>query len=255
MNSIRSSRVVLLTVVLLAAGTAAAFSVDSSGVPSQSRVGSEVTVNYTINDPFTGEGIPTQYTLHGETELENVQWTVTVLRAGTPVGQPDTFTSQSFNRTLNLNNNGDEVRVRLTGEVPAVENYTYAPEETYRVARLERVTGGNVEEVVNDTAHHYTSESRAAREAIENASAAIDAAGGNQEAADLLGNARSAYNASNFGNAQDIAGRARETAESAQQSQQLLQTALLVVGALVVLGLIAGGYYYWRSQQDEYSKL
>lgn len=257
MNSTHCSKLgtAFLCAALLfaAAGTAAAFSTASSGVPDASEVGSEVTVTYTIDDPFTGEGIPNNYTLHGETELRDVQWTVTVLRAGTPVEQPDTFTNQSFDRTLRLANGGDEVEVRLTGTVPTVGNYTYEPRPTYEVTSLSRVSGNNTQQFVNDSAAHYTSESREARTAIESARDAIEAAGGHQGAADLVDNAISAYESEDFGNAVDLANNAEQKAQTAQRNTTILMG---VGGLIVVLALLGGGYYlYQQTREDEYSKL
>ena len=217
-------------------------------------MGDEISVTYTIDEPFTD--VPNQWTLDGETELENVSWTVTVLRAGSQVSQ-STYGSQSFSQELEIDNNGDEVRVELTGDVPAIENYTYQPEETYTVATLSRVSGSNENELRTDSVHHYTSDSQAARSAIESATAAINATGGNSEAEQLRDNAISSYENGNFGNAQDLAQQAQSTAEQAQQSQQNTQT-LLYAGAAVVVLLVlgVGGYVLYQSQQsDEYSKL
>ncbi len=256
MNLTRCSRlaVALLCVVLLATGVASAFSVSADGVPSSAAVGEEVSVTYTVDDPFTDA--PSEWTLNATTELENVGWTVTVLRAGNPIDDGETtYGDQSFERDLSVDNNGDQVRIELTGEVPEVENFTYEPREEFVVASLERVTGNNAEEFRNDTAHHYTEDSRAARQSIEDAESAIDAAGGHDEAGNLRDNAVSAYEVGNFGNAQDLAEEAESKAQSAQQSQQTMQLALMAVGALLVIALVAGGIYYWRSQGDEYSKL
>ncbi len=256
MSSIRCSRattaLLFVAVLVAAAGPAAAISVSSSGVPGSSQVGTDVTVSYTIDDPFTDA--PNQWTLHGETELDDVRWTVTVMRAGSQVSQ-QTYTEQTFDHSLEIGNNGDQVVVELDGTTPAVDNYTYSPEETYRVTSLDQTTGSNTEELANASAHHYTVESQEARTAIEDAQAAIDDAGGHDEGEQLVDSAVSAYEAENFENAVELANQARNKAEQAQQSQQTTTTLLLGAGAVVALALVGGGVYYWRSQQDDYSRL
>jgi hypothetical protein len=259
MNSTRCFRVTLLCLVGLVAlaGTASALSVSAEGVPSESAVGDEVTVTYTIDEPFTD--VPNQWTLRGETELENVSWTVTVLRAGSPVsGGQTTYGSQTFTQDLDIDNNGDEVRVELTGDVPAIETYSYQPREAYAVTTLTRVSGSNENEFRNDTAHHYTNQSREARVAIDDAAATINETGGNSEAEQLRDNAISSYENGNFNNAIDLAGQAQNTAEQAQQSQQTTQTLLYAGIAAAVLLLLGGGGFYLYSQSqsgDDYSKL
>lgn len=257
MNSIRCSKgtITLLCVVglLAVAGTATAFSVASEGVPSEAAVGEEVTVTYTIDDPYTDA--PDRWTLQGSTELESVSWTVTVFRAGTQISE-DTYGSQNVSQDLDIDDNGDEVEIELTGTVPEVGNFTYAPEERFTVATLARQTGNNTQEFQNDSAHHFTEDSKEARDAIDAAQESIDAAGGNDEAEQLLDSAVSSYENGNFENAIDLANQSQETAESAQQSQQTTRTLLIVAGALVVLLLLGGGGYYLYSQQgDDYSKL
>lgn len=244
----------LLCLALLATGVASAVSVSAEGVPDSAQVGDEVSVTYTIDDPFTDA--PNEWTLRGETELENVGWTVTVRRAGETVdGGQDTYGTQSFERDLHVDNNGDEVRIELTGEAPAVGNYSYEPREQFVVGSLSQVTGSNSEEIRNDTAHHYTEESREARTAIDDANAAIEANGGHDEAETLRDSAVESYEGGQFGVATNLSQQAEQKAESAQESRQLTQTILTAGGALVVVLLIAGGIFYWRSQQDEYSKL
>ncbi|WP_254272208.1 hypothetical protein [Haloarcula marina] len=240
--------------LLAFAGTASAFTISAEGVPSDAAVGDEVTVTYTIDDPFTDTS--NEWTLQGQTQLQDVSWTVTVLRAGSQVSQA-TYGGQNFSQALDIDNNGDQVTVELTGTTPEVENYTYQPEEQFRVASLTRVSGNNEEEFQNDTAHHYTADSREARQAIDDAQAAIDAAGGNSEAEQLLDSAVSSYENGNFQNAIDLAEQSQNTAQQAQQSQQTTQTLLLAGGALVVLLLLGGGgyYLYTQTQGDDYSKL
>ncbi|MCU4801242.1 tetratricopeptide repeat protein [Halobacteria archaeon HArc-gm2] len=256
MSSIPCSRATIallfVAVLVAAVGPASALSLSSEGVPESSQVGEEIQVTYTIDDPFTDA--PNEWTLQGETELEDVRWTVTVLRAGTQVSQ-ETYTEQSFNHSLDVDDNGDEVVVNLDGTTPAIENYTYSPEETYRVTSLDQRTGGNVEELTNDSAHHYTGDSQEARNAIEDAETAIDEIGGHDEAETTLNRAITLYEAERFSDAVEAAEDAQEKAENAQQSQQTLTMALMGGGVLLVLALIGGGVYYWKSQQETVSRL
>lgn len=256
MNSIRCSETVtalaVAALLLAAVGTASAISIAADGLPSESEVGADVTVTYTIDDPFTDA--PNQWTLRGATELEDVRWTVTVNRAGSQISE-ETYTEQSFEHPLDVDDNGDEVVVELDGTTPAVDNYTYSPEETFVVTSLEQATGNNTEELANASAHHYTAESAQARTAIDDAAAAIDDVGGNEEAENLVERAVSAYEAENFENAVELANAAREKAEAAQQSRQTTNTLLTVGGVVLVLALLGGGVYYWRSQREEYRKL
>jgi hypothetical protein len=245
----------LCVVALLAtAGTASAFSVSADGVPSEAAVEEEVSVTYTIDDPFTDA--PNEWTLAGSTELQSVSWTVTVLRAGDQVNQ-ETYGDQSFEQDLEIDNNGDQVRIELVGTTPAVSNYTYDPAQSYQVASLSRISGSNEDEFRNDTAHHYTEDSQAARQAIDDAQAAIDEAGGNEEAEELVNSAISSYENENFQNAQDLAGQAQSQAQQAQESAQTQRTLLMAGAGLVVLLLLIGGGYYAYTQMgdDDYSKL
>lgn len=261
MNSTHYFRatVALLCVVGLVAvaGTAGAFTVSPEGtVPNETAVGSEVSVTYVIEDPY--DGPPNEYTIEGETELENVSWTVEVFDQGDSVDQT-TYGDQSFSQPMDRDGdqNGDEVRITLEGTVPPVENYTYEPRENYSLIKLARVTGSNENEFRNDSAHHYTEQSREARQAIDDAGTAIDEAGGDSEAENLRTSAISAYENDNFENAISLANQARNTAEEAQQSQQTTQTLLYAAGAVVLVLLLGGGGYYAynQSQADDYSKL
>jgi hypothetical protein len=262
MSSIRYSRatVALLCVVglLAVAGTAGAFSVSTEGsVPNETAVGSEVSVTYVIDDPYTDT--PSEYTLAGETELENVSWTVEVLDRGNVV-YDETSGEQSFTQTMDGDGaqDGDEVRITLEGTVPAIANYTYEPRERYTVANLARVTGNNENEFRNESAHHYTSESREARQAIDASQKAVaEAPGDNAEAEAQIDRAISAYEAEDFDNAVSLANDAQTQAEQAQQSQQTTQTLLMAGGAILLLLVVGGGGYYLYSQSkaDDYSKL
>ena len=255
MSWIRSSKSAALVVLLalsLAVGTAGAISVSPGEVPNETQVGETVTTTVTIEDPFVD--MPDQWTLQGSTELRNVSWTVTVRQQGEQVSQ-ETFGDQSFEHPLNASNNGDTVVVELTGDTPAIENYTYEPAETYTLYDFESIQGSSTSGLNTTSVHHYTNASKSARLAIDNATEAVNASGGGSEAQNDLDQAISAYDSGNFDNAESNAADAQDQAEQAEQSAQRTQTILMVVGALVVLAIIGGGIYYWRSNQNEPTKL
>ncbi len=253
MSWIRSSKsaalVVLLALSLAAAGTAGAISVQAGEVPNQTRVGETVTTTVTIEDPFVE--MNDQWTLQGSTELKNVSWTITVLQQGEQVDQYN-YGEQSFEQGLNASNNGDTVEVELTGTTPAIENYTYEPRETYTLYDFDALEGSSTSDLNATQVHHYTNESKSARETIDEAASAVNASDTGQND---LNQAISAYENGNFGNAESNAQDAIEAAEQAEQSQQRNQTILMGVGALLVVGLLTGGVLYWRSNQDEPTKL
>lgn len=237
---------------LAAVAPAAGLSVSDETEFNESRVGETVETTVVVEDPFQNQ--PDQWTLRASTELENVSWVVTVSQQGNQVSQ-ETYGGQSFEQDLNFDSGGDEVRIEVTGEVPAVDNYTYEPRETYALWELEAITGDS-ESALNESAvHHYTNDSRDARQAIDEATVAINESGNPQEARTTLNSSISAYNNGNFGNAVDLAERAQDEAEQAQQSQQRTQMLIYAAIAVVVLLLVGGGVYYWRQQQDEYGKL
>jgi DNA-binding protein YbaB len=256
MSWIRSSKsaalVVLLALSLTAVGSAGAISVAPGDAPEEVRVGETVTTTVTIEDPFVD--MPDQWTLQGSTELENVSLTVTVLQQGDQVDQT-VYGEQSFEQELDASNGGDTIEVEITGDAPAVSNYTYEPRETFTLYELASMQGSSTSELNASEVHHYTNASRDARLAIEDAEAAINETGGNSEAEAQRDRAVSAYENSNFDNAESLAGDAQSQAEQAQQSAEQTQTLLMGAGALLVVLLVGGGIYYWRANQDEPTKL
>ncbi|WP_123537702.1 hypothetical protein [Halosimplex salinum] len=256
MSWIRSSKsatlVVLLALSLSVAGTAGAISVVSGDAPEDARVGETVTTTVTIEDPFVD--MPDQWTLQGSTELESVSWTIVVRQQGEQVEQ-ENYGDQSFEQALNASNGGDTVEIELTGDVPEVSNYTYEPRETFTLYDFDTTQGSSTSDLNESQVHHYTNDSRDARLAIDDASAAINETGGNSEAESQRDRAISAYENSNFDNAQSLASDAQDQAEQAQESAQRTQTILMGVGALIVLLVVVGGIYYWRSNKDEPTKL
>ncbi|MFB6184914.1 MAG: hypothetical protein ABEI96_10200 [Haloarculaceae archaeon] len=255
MNSTRSSRGIalaaLLFVSVVAVGTAAAMSVGVDDAPGASQVGSEASATVTVEDPFTETN---EWTLRGRTQLESVSWTVTVLQQGNQLSQ-HTYGNESFEQQLSLDNGGDELVVEISGTTPDVANYSYDPAQEYTVASLVQVQGSNPTVLRNVTAEYYTTRSRDAREAIDAADEAINAAGGNAQAEDLRDSAVSAYDVGNFDNAISLAEQSQNAARKAQQSHQTMQMVLYGVGVLIGLVVVGGGVYYWRSQQDDNQRL
>jgi cellobiose-specific phosphotransferase system component IIA len=119
--------------------------------------------------------------------------------------------------------------------------------------------GGNANAIDAWEAHHFTSESDQARNAIDEAGAAIETArssgAGVGEAENTFDQAVNAYESENFDLAAELATEAQSQAESAQQSRQTLTLALYAVGGLVVVALLVGGFLYWRSQQETHDPL
>ena len=255
MSWIRSSKgatlVALFALLLAAAGPAGALTISDQTDFEDSRVGETVSTTVVIEDPFTDQ--PDEWTLRGSTELENVSWTVTVLQQGNQINET-VYGDQTFEQTLSLDNGGDEVRIDLVGDTPAVENHTYDPRETYVLWDLVSVTGSSESTLNTSTVHHYTNDSREARNAIDNATMAVNGSG-NQDARDQLNRSTEAYDGGQFDLAIDTAQDARDTAEQAEQSQQQTRTLIYAAIARVVLAMLGGGVYYWRANQDEPTKL
>jgi len=258
MSWIRSSKstalLVLLVVSVAAVGTAAAVTVSSTDAPEEAEVGEEITVSMTITDLYEEDD---SWTLNGTTQLGNVSgWTVTKIQ---PNGNEEVISDQfegqqSFDVDITSEENLAEVQVEITGNVPAIEQPSYRPRQTFTAASLSRVRGDNAEEINTVSVHHYTNESRSARNAIADAEEAVNASG-SSDAEETLQSAINVYEGENYDEATNLAQDAQETAESAQESEETMQLILIGVGVVVVVLLIGGGVYYWRSQQQDYDKL
>ena len=258
MSWIRSSKGITLLAVLVvafgAAGVVTAASV-SADAPAEAQVGDEITVSATISDVYeTSE----EWRLNGTTELRNVTgWEVTKV---TPSGDENTTRfggSTTFEVPITGAENLDHVEVSITGDVPPIEAFSYDPPQTFAAADFNRVEGNNENDIETIAVHHFTEESKQTREVIDEASAAVED-GDSEDARQTLENAIGVFDGEsdeNFGEARSLAEDAQSTADSAQQSAQTMQLVLYGVGALVVIALLGGGIYYWRSQQDDYDKL
>lgn len=244
-----SSLVILLVGLLLVAGVAGAVSVSENDAPENAEVGTTVEATIVLTELFQNPALQ-QWTLEGETQLENTTWTVTQInQAGAQIGQ-NSYDGTTFSDDVDIQSNVAEIRVRVTGTVPTIENHSYDPAHAFLFAELHQARqGGTSEVIMTHPTHHYTTDSREAEEAIRSAQGAISAAGGNQEAERTLQNAISAYDNGNFGNAVDLANRAEEEATSAQATSERNQMLIYAGIGIIVLLIVIGGIYYWRSQQ------
>ncbi|MFC6786285.1 hypothetical protein ACFQFH_10390 [Halobaculum halobium] len=245
----------VLALLVAAVAPAAAVSVEQTDVPETGEVDSQVTATVTLTELYdTYE----TWQLAGQTGLQDVTWTVTFLnQAGNQVRQ-ESYDGQNFTgATVDIEAGTSEVRVRVTGTVPAVETYSYDPQQSFTLLALDQTReGGTSNELTNQSATHYTSDSREAREAMESARTAIDAAGNPDTAEESFASAVDAYEAGNFDNAASLAERAETEANQAESSQQRNQLILYGVAGLVVLGVIAGAaVLFLRGRGDGYDKL
>lgn len=246
-----------LLLVSAAAGLASAVTVDGTA-PTDAEVGTNVEeLTFEVTEPFQPRA---DWTLRGTTELANASWTVEEIdTAGdvverTRYPQADDPTPETFEHELSQGNDVTLVRVTLSGDVPPIENHSYDPAERLIVAEFEQLTPNNVEPLATFETHPYTADSRAARNAIEDAQAAIDEVGGHEDAEADLADAIRFYNNGQFDSAIENAERAERKATNAQQQSELVELALLGLGVVVVLAIIIGGIY-WRRSNRTGSKL
>ena len=255
-SSKRTALVVLLALSLAAAGTAAGLSVTDQSAPDDAEAGQQVQASLVIEDPFVNT--TNQWTLEGNTELvdDTATWTVTVTDQGQQINET-VYEGQNFSRTLDTADGGDEVVIEVSGEVPSPEgSYSYDPPQSFTIYDLDRVTGNSQTDIPNATrsVHHHTNESRTARQAIDAAAEAVNESD-SSSAEETLNRSISVFENGNFDDATGLANDAQSDAESAQESQETQQTLLYGVVAVVILLLVGGSVYYWRSQQNDYGKL
>jgi hypothetical protein len=223
-------------------------------------VGTDVDQTITITELHQSPQVE-EWTLEAGTELESAEWTITYLdQAGEEIKQTSHEGQNITSDTLSTENNIDAIEVRVRGTVPQLDGYTYPEEETIAIMAL---TQAPANDVTNDFAtievHAYTEASEQARENLDAASDAIETA--REQGADVsdvestFQSAVSSYENGNFENANRLAQQAQENANAKVQSSQQTQTILYAVGGLLVLLVIGGGAYWYRSQQDSYDKL
>jgi hypothetical protein len=255
-NLSRSSSLLVACLVLLAAvaAPAAAVSVADSDVPEEAEVGSQVSATVTLDELYKNPQLEA-WTLRGETNLTDVTWTVTTYdQTGSKLDQ-QSADGQNVSVDVAAADDVSEVQVKITGTVPEVNGYSYDPAHEFSLVSLTQARdGGSSTELKTWQTHHYTEDSASARDALDTAAAAIDGSN-SQQAEKTFDNAVSAYENANFDLATELANEAQSQAESAKQSDQTMQLALYAVGGLLVVGLLVGGFVWYRSQQDSYDKL
>jgi hypothetical protein len=251
-----SSRVVLAAVVVLlvAAVPAAAVSITGEDVPEEAQVGTQVSATVTLDELYRNPQSEA-WQLSGATELTDVSWTVVFYdQTGSQVDLVEP-TGQTFSGVDVAADTGTaDVEVRITGTVPEIDTYSYDPAQEFTTMELTRGQSGGASNTIDTwQSHHYTERSRSARQAIDEAGTAIeDARSAGANPSDAQANyedAVAAYDDGSFDVATSLANRAADQANQAQESSQTQRTIIYAVGGLVVLALIVGGVFYWRSQQ------
>lgn len=253
MNLSRFSKALAALLVLsLVATPVAAVSVTSEGLPEETQVQTETSATFTFTELY--EDGAQEWTLDAKTNLTGAQWTVRKQKLGGDVVS-ESYQGSTFSTAVSSNEDVERVTVTVTGDTPQVGNFTYEPEETYLFAQFNKTVGDASNVVATDRVHHFTEQSKQARNAIESAQAAIDNAGGDGQAQQTLNNAISSYENGNFANAIDLANQAEQRATQKQQTSSRNQLLLYAGAGVVALLVVVGGVLYWRSQQDDYDKL
>lgn len=245
----RSKLVAVLGAVLmfgtLFAGSAAAVQSSPTDLPEESEVGTDFEATFELTDLFDPDGYET-WTLAAETELTNTTWTIRQYnQAGSEISRED-IDGQNATQVVDLNDGTARVDVRVTGTTPEVEAWSYDPPDSFVVTNFtQEREGGSDRDIDTHRSHHYTTESKDAREAIDRAQESVEGSG-SDSARSSLDSAISAYESGNFENAINLAERAEDEASQSQ----LIRNALIGVAAVVVLALLIGvGYRVYKSRQ------
>jgi hypothetical protein len=276
MTAPRTRRLVALLVVVgfAVAGSAGAVTVSEQDVTDSEQTGETITVSVTLDELYQNPNYES-WSVAGETELENVTWIVEyVSQTGNEIRQVE-VDGQYLNESvvenpeqLRVDADADtpaaEVRVRVTGDVPEVETYSYpalgsdGDPESFLALELtqDRGAGGTANTIDSWRTVHFTQESREARDALDSArdtiEEATDAGADVSDAEQDFERARTAYERGEFDLAVDLATDAEESAQSAIDARQSsLPTTLLVGAALVVvLVLVAAAVFYFYRQRE-----
>jgi len=232
----------------LFAGSVAAVESTPQELPEESEVGTDFEATFEVTELFDEFE---SWTLVANTELDNATWTIRQFdQAGSQTDRQD-VDGATATEAIDIDDGTATVEVRVTGTTPELGELSYEPPDRFLAANftLER-DGGTERLIAEHESHHYTQESREARQAIDSASAAVGDSSG--DARSSLDTAISAYENGNFENAITNA----ERAEGEAEQSQTIRTALLGVGVVIVLAvLLGGGYWVYKSRQQGPSRL
>lgn len=240
--------------LVLVVGTLGAAAVPFEGdVPESAEVGDEVTVEeLTMTEPFEVSG-GSSWMMQVSTELDSPRLQVTAVDgAGNPVLETDVTENRVL---LEINDTSiSEIIFQVRGDVPEIGgtgpgaySYENRAQENISVLEVKEVFDGQTRTVENGEyeLHRFTPDSQAARQAIDNASEAVESADSG-DARERLEEAKTFYNSEQFDSAIEAANDAESTANSEGETRELL---ILIGGLLAVLIAVGGLAYYLRSRQ------
>ena len=246
-SKLASLLVAFALVATLFVAPAAAVDSSARSLPDEAEVGSDIEATFELTRLFDDFE---EWTLEGETELDDATWTVKLYDQGG--NQMDTVETDSLSQDIDIDDGVSRVEVRVVGTAPAVDNYSYDPPQQFVAANLtQTAAGGSQSAIASYRVHHYTQESKEARGAIDDARDAVAASNSDSGQA-LLDSAISSYENENFQNAIDSAGQAEE---EASQNRMLRMGAMGLVGAIALVALLGGGYRLYKSRQQSPSRL
>ena len=261
MNWNRSSKILLVSLILTVAAVAPAAAVAVSGenVPDTVQVEKTQDVTFSVSDLYTNYDT---WTLRGHTDLTGVTWTVTTYDQTDAQLEQVQYNAQNFTHQISAEDDVAEVDVRLQGTTPTPEEFSwqYDPAQTIVLANFQETQEGGAENPLKTyEARPYTSESQSARQAIDAAGSAIETAksagADTSEAETLRKNAISAYDNGNFENAQDLATQSKNDAQGSQQSTERTNMLLYAGIGVVVLLIVIGAVYWYLKNRETYDKL
>jgi len=241
----RCSRAFLTGLLVVAVLSAPAMGLSASITESvdTAAVDEQVSAEYEFTDLYRSPDYDS-WVITGETELDEVTWTVTYYdQTESKIGQ-DRYTGQSFTgATVDVEDGTSRVTVNVRGDVPAIDTYTWDPMQNFVLIELGQTeVGGAVEPIDTSTATHYTPASLEAREAMDTAAAAI-ASTDAPEAERTFSNAVTAYEREEFDLATNLARDATDMARAQAGTDRRNQLLLYGVSGLILLAIVGGGIY------------
>lgn len=246
MNLTRCSKTValvaLFALALGAVSVAGALTINDAGVPDEAEVGENENIEITLED-VDEQGAP--FTIDALSTLDDA--TVSITATGPGVEESD-----SGDGAAQLEADPDqhsEVTIIANGDIPEIEEYNYEDKDEENVLALQVERDGAT--LDSWEVHRYTGDSKDAREAIDDANDVVEDAD-SDDARERLDEAIVHYNNGEFDRAISAAEDAKDIAESEGETLRML---LLIGAGIVVVGLVVGGAYLYKSRQQDTNKL